>query len=144
MTMRRFILFFSIVAGSSLWGFGLGALSGAMSSVFPSVFTLFFAVIGALLGLLVGVTGGTVIGVITPIFFYPTPDKSLYRFTIICIGIVLAFSATYLTAVAVATHYSVTGETNPLAGILPAALASVAAGYATNRGANWYFNWLGD
>jgi hypothetical protein len=142
--VRRLILFFSIVGGSTLWGLGLGVLSGAMSSVIPSVFTLYFAVIGGLLGLLIGVIGGTVIGVITPVFFYPTPDKSLYRFTVMCLGILLAFSTTYRTALAIAAYYSVTGETNPLAGVLPAVIASVAASYATNRGAKWYFRWLAE
>ncbi|MEO8394804.1 MAG: hypothetical protein ABI700_17550 [Chloroflexota bacterium] len=148
--MTRVTLVLKFLGLTAFWGLVLGAGLGLVGGVLFGISSLslgtvlylviLFAPISAVYGTLLG-GSGIVLGIITTIFFYRPDQLTRYKFATLVILSVITFTAVFLWF-ALPLDYASNAVLNGLIYVIAiAVIATLAAGYASQRIAKWYLWW---
>jgi len=124
---------------NAFYGLVLGAPLGAIGGIIGGLYTAFLlGMLGAVTGILLGGFNGIVLDIVAVVFFYSRDTQTRYKFVALIVALAITFLSSFFWFSAIMTYYSATGSVELWAVLIPTTIATIAAGYASQRIARWY------
>lgn len=137
--MTRITLVLKFLGLSAFWGLVIGGAMGLIGGLLGGLYiALFVCVLGAITGILLGGLYGVVWGTITAVFFHSGTVESRYKLFGMIAAIAITFPCAFVLFSSSLNYYSAIGRVELWVILIPTTIATIAAGYASQRVSKWY------